>query len=71
MSISTPAIRVVEDSKEWLAWALLQYWVVTIHTDGDLDTKWWKILELRYIPDPKRLSKKLNFIIEETRKVSS
>ena len=71
MNISTPAIRVIEDSKEWLAWALLQYWMITIHTDGDLDTKWWKILELRYIPDPKHLAKKLNSIIEETRASSS
>ena len=71
MNISTPAIRVIEDSKEWLAWALLQYWMITIHTDGDLDTKWWKILELRYIPDPKHLAKKLNSIIEETRARSS
>ena len=71
MNISTPAIRVIEDSKEWLAWALLQYWMITIHTDGDLDTRWWKILELRYIPDPKHLAKKLNSIIEETRASSS
>ena len=71
MNISTLTIRVIEDSKEWLAWALLQYWMITIHTDGDLDTKWWKILELRYIPDPKHLAKKLNSIIEETRKASS
>ena len=71
MNISTPAIRVIEDSKEWLAWALLQYGMITIHTDGDLDTKWWKILELRYIPDPKHLAKKLNSIIEETRTTSS
>ena len=71
MNISTPAIRVIEDSKEWLAWALLQYWMITIHTDGDLDIKWWKILELRYIPDPKHLAKKLNSIIEETRASSS
>ena len=71
MNISTPAIRVIEDSKEWLTWALLQYWIITIHTDGDLDTKWWKILELRYIPDPKHLAKKLNSIIEETRASSS
>ncbi len=71
MNISTPAIRVIEDSKEWLAWALLQYWMITIHTDGDLNTKWWKILELRYIPDPKHLAKKLNSIIEETRASSS
>ena len=70
-SISTPAIRVIEDSKEWFAWALLQYWMITIHTDGDLDIKWWKILELRYIPDPKHLAKKLNSIIEETRAHSS
>ena len=71
MNISTPAIRVIEDSKEWLTWALLQYWIITIHTDGDLDAKWWKILELRYIPDPKHLAKKLNSIIEETRVSSS
>ena len=71
MNISTPAIRVIEDSKEWLTWALLQYWIITIHTDGDLDAKWWKILELRYIPDPKHLAKKLNSIIEETRASSS
>ena len=71
ISISTPAIRVIEDSKEWLAWALLQYWMITIHTDGDLNIKWWKILELRYIPDPKHLAKKLNSIIEETRAHSS
>ena len=67
MNISTPAIRVIQDSKEWLAWALLQYWNIFIHTDGDLDAKWWKVLELHYIPDPKRLAKKLNSIIEESR----
>jgi len=69
MNISTPAIRVIQDSKEWLAWALLQYWNIFIHTDWDLDTKWWKVLELHYIPDPKHLAKKLNSIIEETRGV--
>ena len=67
MNISTPAIKVIQDSKEWLSWALLQYWNISIHTDWDLDAKWWKILELRYIPDPKRLAKKLNSIIEESR----
>ena len=71
MNISTPAIKVIQDSKEWLAWTLLQYWNLSIHTDGDLDAKWWKILELHYIPDPKQLAKKLNSIIEETRWTSS
>jgi hypothetical protein len=66
-NITTPAIKVIQDSKEWLVWALLQYWNLSIHTDGDLDAKWWKILELYYIPDPKRLAKKLNSIIEENR----
>ena len=70
-NISTLAIRVIQNSKEWLAWALLQYWNISIHTDGDLDAKWWKILELHYIPDPKHLSKKLNSIIEESRGGSS
>ena len=67
MNISTPAIKVIQDSKEWLKSALLQYGTITIHTDGDLDAKWSKILELRYIPDPKHIAKKLNSIIEETR----
>lgn len=71
MNISTPAIKVIQDSKEWLTGALLQYWNIFIHTDGDLDTKWWKILELHYIPDPKHLAKKLNSIIEESRWISS
>lgn len=71
MNIATPAIKVIQDSKEWLGWALFQYWVISIHTDGDLDAKWWKILELRYIPDPKHLAKKLNSIIEESRAISS
>ena len=71
VNILTPAIKVIQDSKEWLAWALLQYWNLSIHTDGDLDAKWWKILELHYIPDPKQLAKKLNSIIEETRWTSS
>ena len=70
MNITTPAIKVIQDSKEWLTWALLQYWNISIHTDWDLDAKWGKILELHYIPDPKRLSKKLNSIIEESRKVA-
>ncbi len=70
-NISTPAIRVIQDSKEWFVWALLQYWNISIHTDGDLDAKWWKILELRYIPSPKHLAKKLNSIIEESRGASS
>ena len=70
-NISTPAIRVIQDSKEWLVWALLAYWVITIHTDWDIDSKWWKTLELNYIPEPKRLAKKLNSIIEGTRKTSS
>lgn len=66
-NISTPAIRVIQDSKEWVFWALLAYWVITIHTDWDIDGKWWKTLELKYIPEPKRLAKKLNLIIDETR----
>ena len=67
MNISTPAIKVIQDSKEWLKSALLQYGTITIHTDGDLDAKWSKIIELRYIPEPKHIAKKLNSIIEETR----
>ena len=67
INILTPAIRVIQDSKEWLAWALLQYWNIFIHTDWDLNIKWWKVLELHYIPDPKHLAKKLNSIIEEGR----
>ena len=71
INILTPAIKVIQDSKEWLAWALFQYWVIAIHTDWDLDAKWWKILELHHVPDSKRLAKKLNSIIEETRWTSS
>ena len=71
INISTSAIKVVQDLKEWLAGALFEYGVITIHTDGDIDSKWWKILELRCIPDPKHISKKLNSIIEEKREALS
>ena len=64
MQISTSAIKVIQSSKRWLTWALLQYWDLYIYTDGDLNIKDGKHLELSYIPDPKTLAKKLNSLIE-------
>jgi hypothetical protein len=65
MNISKDAIRVIQHSKEWLKSALFQYGNIIINTDSELDKKWNKSLELSYIPDPKRLAKKLNSMMEK------
>ena len=67
MDISASAIKVIQSSKKWISSALLQYGNLYIHTDWDLSEKWWKILELSYIPDPKRLVKRLNLLYEDAR----
>lgn len=64
MNISSNAIKVIKSTKEWLSWALFQYWNLYIYTDWDLNIKWGKNLELTYIPSPSDLAKKLNSIIE-------
>ena len=63
MNISRDAIKVVQHSKEWLRWSLFHYWNVCIYTDSDLNKEWKKNLELSYIPDPKRLVKKIKLIM--------
>ena len=63
MNISKNAIRVIQHSKEWIKSALFHYGNINIFTDSEIDNNWWKSLELLYIPDPKRLSKKLNSIL--------
>ena len=68
MNISTSAIKVIQSSKRWLTWALLQYGDLYIYTDWDLCIKDGKHLELSYIPDPKTLAKKLNSLIEAKKK---
>ena len=65
MNISKDAIRVIQHSKEWIKSALFQYGNIIINTDSELDKKWNKSLELSYIPDPKRLAKKLNSMMEK------
>jgi len=65
MNISKDAIRVIQHSKEWIKSALFQYGNINIFTDSELDKKWNKSLELSYIPDPKRLAKKLNSMMEK------
>ena len=64
MNISKNAIRVIQHSKEWIKSALFQYGNINVFTDSEIDSKWWKNLELSCIPDPKLLSKKLNSILE-------
>ena len=66
MNISKDAIRVIQHSKEWIKSALFQYGNIIINTDSELDKKWNKSLELSYIPDPKRLTKRLNAMMEKT-----
>jgi hypothetical protein len=65
MNISKDAIRVIQHSREWIKSALFQYGNINIFTDSELDKKWNKSLELSYIPDPKRLAKKLNVMMEK------
>ena len=65
MNISKDAIRVIQHSKEWIKSALFQYGNIIINTDSELDKKWNKSLELSYVPDPKRLAKKLNSMMEK------
>ena len=67
MKIYSPTIKVIKATKEWLSWALFQYWNLYIYTDWDLNDKWGKNLELTYMPAPSELAKKLNSIIEEYR----
>lgn len=64
MNISTSAIKVIQSTKEWLSSAFFQYGKVYIYTDWDLNSKGTKNLELSFIPDPKRLIKKLNEMID-------
>ena len=66
MNISTSDIKVIQSIKEWLTWALLEYWTIKIYTDWDLNTEQDKNLKLSYIPAPKRLVKKLNSLIEQS-----
>jgi hypothetical protein len=65
MNISKDAIRVIQHSREWIKSALFQYGNINIFTDSELDKKWNKSMELSYIPDPKRLAKKLNSMMEK------
>jgi hypothetical protein len=67
MYITTSAIKVIQPAKKWIWWAIWQYWDLYIHTDWDLNAEWWKTLELSDIPDPNRLTKKINSIIEKAR----
>ena len=66
MNISTDAIKVIQHSKEWLKWALFHYWSVYIYTDSDLNKEGSKNIELSYIPDPKRLVKKINNVMKKS-----
>ena len=66
MNISRDAIRVIQHSKEWIKSALFQYGNINICTDSEIDSKWSKNLELSYIPEPKRLAKKLNAMLEKS-----
>ena len=66
MNISRDAIRVIQHSKEWIKSALFQYGNINIYTDSEIGNKWSKNLELSYIPEPKRLAKKLNAMLEKT-----
>ena len=66
MNISKDAIRVIQHSKEGLKSALFQYGNINIYTDSEIGSKWSKNLELSYIPEPKRLAKKLNAMLEKS-----
>ena len=66
MNISKDAIRVIQHSKEWIKSALFHYGNINIYTDSESDNKWWKNLELSCIPDPKRLAKRLNVMLEKS-----
>ena len=63
MDIPANSIKVIQHSKEWLLWALFLYGDIYIYTDWDLNIKWWKNLKLSYLPDPKRLTKKINMMM--------
>jgi hypothetical protein len=65
MNISRDAIRVIQHSKEWIKSALFQYGNINIYTDSEIGSKWSKNLELSCIPEPKRLAKKLNMMLEK------
>lgn len=66
MNISRDAIRVIQHSKEWIKSALFQYGNINIYTDSEIGNKWTKNLELSCIPEPKRLAKKLNIMLEKS-----
>jgi hypothetical protein len=66
MNISKDAIRVIQHSKEWIRSALFHYGNINIFTDSEIDNKWRKNLELSCIPDPKRLAKRLNTMLEKS-----
>ena len=66
MDISKDAIKIIQHSKEWIRSALFHYWNICIYTDSVVDDNWKNSIELSYIPDPKRLVKKLNLMMGKT-----
>jgi len=63
MDISRDTIKVIQHSKEWIKSALFHYGNVCIYTDSNIDRQWNNNIELTYIPDPKRLVRKLNMMM--------
>jgi len=65
MNISRDAIKIIQHSKEWIKSAIFQYGNLYIYTDSEVWEHWKKNLELSYIPDPKRLAKQLNLMLDK------
>lgn len=68
LNIATSTIKIVQESKSWFWWSLFNFWKVSIHPEWNL----WnnsKAIELFYVPYPKRLTKKLNDFIEQSKEL--
>ena len=65
MNISRDAIKIIQHSKEWIKSAIFQYGNLYIYTDSEVWEHWKKNLELSFIPDPKRLAKQLNLMLDK------
>jgi len=64
VNVATPSIKIIQTSKDWIASALFHYWTIDIITDSEWENKKnQNNLSLSYIPDPRRLVKKLNNLI--------
>jgi len=70
MNIATSTVKIVQDSKSGFLWALFNFWKISIHPEWNL----WEsenAIELFYVSQPQKLTKKLNEFIEKSKESRS